>query len=193
LNCASAAGTVAAVRVVALLKGVNVGGHNKVAMGQLREALAAAGFTDVRTHLQSGNVVLDCPDSRVASVGRDLEGVLLEGFGVSTTVVVRTSEELSDAMASDPLLPSMTDPARHLVGFLSESPAEGRARSLVAKDFGADLIAVIGSHVYMWCPAGLSSSPFFRMDIDRLLGVSMTARNWRTVLALAGMAGLSDP
>jgi uncharacterized protein (DUF1697 family) len=174
--------------MVALLKGVNVGGHNKLPMAELRAALGESGFGQVRTLLQSGNVVLDCPRARRRGLPVEIESILHEHFAIRTKVVVRDVGELAEAIASDPLIASVSDPARHLVGFASGTPAMERSETLNDGDFGDDLIRVVGGHVYMWCPKGLSASPFFKMDLDRLLGVTVTARNWRTVNALHELA-----
>jgi uncharacterized protein (DUF1697 family) len=162
-------------------------------MAQLRNTLAAAGFSDVKTLLQSGNVVLECPDGALATLAEDIAEILQREFSVGSRVVVRDSEGLVQAMASDPFLASVTDPARHLVGFASETPAGERSDPLNDRDFGDDLLRVVGAHVYMWCPAGFSASPFFKMDLDRALGVAITSRNWRTVTSLAQMVGVEAP
>jgi uncharacterized protein (DUF1697 family) len=178
-------------RVAALLRAVNVGGRNRVPMAELRAALTAGGFANVKTLLQSGNVALDCKQNRVRSVAAEIEAILRETFGVQSAVVIRNSSELADAMAADPIISSMTDPSRHLVGFASEAPQAGKARDLEERDFGDDLLRVVGQHVYLWCPAGLSASAFAKLNLERALGVTITVRNWRTVSRLAELVGES--
>jgi uncharacterized protein (DUF1697 family) len=172
------------VRAVALLKGINVGGHKKVPMAELRAALAESGFGESKTLLQSGNVILDCDPSGFSGLSSRLEALVQDRFGVSSKVVVRSSEELDEVASSDPLLEAMSDPSRHLIGFASDPPSPERSSRLADGDYGENLLAVVGKHVYMWCPQGLSASPFFKMDLDRILGVTVTLRNWRTVTSL---------
>jgi uncharacterized protein (DUF1697 family) len=179
----------AGVRMLALLKGVNVGARNKVPMADLRSLLAVRGFSDVKSLLQSGNVVLDCPAEKLPDLAAEIEDLLRDRFSVSTRVVVRDSLAVAEVMASDPLISTMTDPARHLIGFASDVPARDRVEPLNGADYGSDLLRIEGKHVYMWCPAGISASPFFKMDFDRLLGVSVTSRNWRTVTKLSELLG----
>ena len=181
------------MRVVALLKGVNVGGHKKVPMAELRAAMAASGFGETRTLLQSGNVVLEYPAWNLPALPARLAALLMESFGVDSKVVVRSSKGLAEAAAADPLLPWVTDASRHFVGFASDAPSSVRSGPLNAENFGENLLQVVGKHVYMWCPAGLSASPFFKMDLDRLLGVTVTSRNWRTVTALAELVSAPSP
>jgi uncharacterized protein (DUF1697 family) len=90
-------------------------------------------------------------------------------------------------MAADPLLHLLGDPSRHFVGFLAELPqSEGVAR-LAGDDFGVDQVRVIGRHAYLWCPEGITRSPLGKLNLDQILGVAVTMRNWNTVSRLANL------
>src|ERR1700761_8675525 len=105
-------------RTVLLLRGINVGAHNRVPMAKLREQLAAAGLEGVRTHLQSGNVIVD---GDAATASTQLRTTLREDFAVDVPVVARTRAELADVVAANPLASVATDPKLYQVTFLSEA------------------------------------------------------------------------
>jgi uncharacterized protein (DUF1697 family) len=161
------------MRYVALLRGVNVGGNRKLPMAELRETLAAAGYGDVRTYLQSGNVLLEST-SRAAALERELEAAL----GVQ--VVVRSKAELAKVVARDPLGDVADNGSRYFVTFLSAKPKH-------VPDLGNDgneRFVVSGREIYSWHPEGLRNSKRAQLLTERRLGVVPTTRNWNTVRKL---------
>jgi uncharacterized protein (DUF1697 family) len=160
-------------RVVALLRGVNVGGHRKLPMAELRETLAEAGHGDVRTHLQSGNVILES-SKRPATLEREL-GQLL-----GIPVLVRTHDELVDVVARDPFGALATNGSRYFVTFLSGPVAEVPG----LESGGGELFVVSGREVYAWLPEGVHNSKRAQLLTERRLGVVPTTRNWNTVTKL---------
>jgi uncharacterized protein (DUF1697 family) len=173
-------------RYVALLRGINVGKARQVGMAGLREGLAARGYGEVRTHLRSGNVLLD---SRLGEerLTRELATAIEELAGFPVPVVLRTAAELADVLARDPLGDRATDPARYSVTFLPAAPAREKVAELPPADGGEYVLD--GRDLFLWLPDGMSRSPMGTWPWDRLLGVPGTNRNWNTVAALAGMAG----
>ena len=169
------------MRFAAFLRGVNVGGNKKIDMATLRHLLEDAGMTRVATVLQSGNAVFDYGGPERAALAARIEAAIETGFGFSPTVLIRSLRELERAVAADPLGEMATDPARHLLGFLGEPPAKASIRAAESESTGDDLVRVIGSHLYMWCPNGISRSPLFKVNFDRVLGTPVTMRNWNTV------------
>ena len=159
--------------VVALLRGVNVGGHRKLPMAELRATLEAAGYGEVRTHLQSGNVILESA-KRPATLEREL-GELL---GVQ--VLVRTHAELVDVVARDPFGDVVTNGSRYFVTFLS-----GPVDAVPGLESGdGELFAVSGREIYAWLPDGVRDSKRAQLLTERKLGVVPTTRNWNTVTKL---------
>jgi uncharacterized protein (DUF1697 family) len=173
--------------MVALLRGINVGGNKRVEMARLRALIAGLGYHDVRTYLQSGNAVFSCPPRSAAGAAAKMEDAIEGEFGFSCRVLTRTASELVAGMAADPLLHLLGDPSRHFVGFLSDPPSPGGVAGLAEQDFGLDQVRVIGQHAYLWCPQGISRSPFAKLNLDRVLGVAVTLRNWNTVVKLADL------
>lgn len=175
-------------RMVALLRGINLGARNRVPMPALRELLAEHRYQDVATVVQSGNIVLSTAvgADRLAA---DLQGLIAQRFGVDTPVVVRTAAQLAAVVQANPLPQAAADPKRFQVSFLSEPCPADTADALAAADIAPEQVAIRGAEVYAWHVAGMQKSPLARMLTDKRLGVTATARNWNTVLKLRELSG----
>lgn len=172
---------------IALLRGINLGSSRRVAMADLRDLLTKLGYGDVRTYLQSGNLVLtsDSPSDRLA---RELEEQIATNLGVDTKVIVRTRDELADVIERDPLADVVEDPKRYQVSFLSAEPDERPLRELAALDVTPEQFVVSGREIYAWHPDGIQRSQLAAALSDKRLGVTVTARNWNTVTKLLALA-----
>jgi uncharacterized protein (DUF1697 family) len=173
---------------VALLRGINLGPRRRVSMPELREALTSAGYEDVRTHLQSGNVVLATDEVPAVQLEAELEELIAGRLGVETPVLVRTHQELAAVVVRDPLGDVADDPKRYQVTFLSEALADDVAEALRSADLGDERLAVDGREIYVWHANGIQRSPASKLLTDKRLGVTATARNWDTVTALVELA-----
>jgi len=178
-------------RFVVLLRGVNLAGRNRISMPALREALEDADFNDIATYVQSGNVVLT---SRKAAkrVGSEVERLLAERFDLDVRVVVRTRAELAAVVDRDPFAKVATDPKRYQVTFL-ESPLDtGVVRKLEALATDSERVKHVGREVYAWHPDGVGRSKLAVLLSGKGLGVTATARNWKTVTQLLALADAGD-
>jgi uncharacterized protein (DUF1697 family) len=174
-------------RHIALLRGINVGGHRRVSMPELRELLTGLGYGDVRTLLQSGNVVLTSkrpPDG----LARELEQQIAEGLGVDPRVVVRTRDELADVIERDPFGGVATEPRHHQVWFLSGEPDPGRVAEVAEAARDGEQLVASGREIYTWHPGGFGRSKLAAALAARDLGAVATARNWNTVTRLLELA-----
>jgi uncharacterized protein (DUF1697 family) len=174
-------------RYIVLLRGINIGPRNRIAMGELREALEEAGFEDVRTHLQSGNVVLGS-SAKPESVARKSEKVIKERFGLEIPVVVRSRADLAKVVKRDPLGEVATEPKRYQVSFLSAKLSAKVLRELEAVAAPQERVLAIDREVYAWHPKGVARSKLWAKLAGKGLGVTATARNWATVEALLELA-----
>src|SRR2546423_609702 len=139
-------------RYIALLRGINVGGRNKVPMAALRDTCESVGCTDVTTYIQSGNVVLTSPlDAKKLRAG--LEAAIAERIGVSPVVVIRTHRQLADVIAGNPF--PGADPDHLHVAFLSDTPDAGQVAALAELDYPPEKVAVLGADAYFHLPTGL--------------------------------------
>jgi len=172
---------------VALLRGVNLGPHRRVQMRPLRELLEGHGHADVRTYLQSGNVVLASP-LPAGKLEQTLERQLAAGLGFDVDVLVRTADELAAVLALDPLAKVASDPARYLVTFLRAKPNKALVERLRTAEVAPEQVVAAGRELYSWHPAGVGRSELAKLLQPKSLGVSASGRNWRTVEQLAALA-----
>ncbi len=175
------------MRQIVLLRGINIGPRNRIAMPRLREVLRDAGFADVATYVQSGNVLLtsDAPSARLAAECRRL---ITEAFGLEIDVVVRTRDELAEVVARNPLADVAVDPKRYQVSFLSEEPHPDVVQKLAAFAAEDERLVAIGRELYAWHPGGAARSRLWARLAGPALGVKATARNWTTVTRLLALA-----
>lgn len=171
---------------VALLRGVNVGGNNKVPMATLRELCEGIGGSDVRTYVQSGNVVFGATRRSTAAVAAALEAAIATALGLTITVVVRTAAEMTAVVAAMPFPTDGVDPTTLHVGFLRDAPTAEAVAALAATSFPPNEYTVIGREVHLRTPDGLGRTKL--PTFDRVLGTPCTVRNWRTVVTLTEMA-----
>jgi uncharacterized protein (DUF1697 family) len=170
---------------VALIRGINVGGHKKLRMADVKASCEALGWRDVRTHLQSGNVVFRSAKTDRARLAKELEGVL----GVEATVILRTAAELDEIIAANPMPDeAQGGPSHFVVVFLSATPAAAAMQALRDASKGPEQMQLLGTELYVEYGAGMGTSKLTNALIERKLGVSGTARNWNTVTKLAEIA-----
>lgn len=174
------------MRHVVLLRGINLGRTNRIAMPALRAALSDAGFADVQTYVQSGNVVVDS-DRGADGLDDELHALLLARFDLDVAVVVRSAEDLAAVVAADPFGAVATDPKRYQVTFCSAAPEPEIVARLAAAAVGEERIVALGRELYAWHPDGVARSKLWAALARKGLGVVATSRNWRTVLTLLEM------
>ena len=174
-------------RQIALLRGINLGARNRIAMAELREVFASAGFEDVRTHLQSGNVVLSSRTSP-DRVARICEREIEDRFGLDIDVVVRTRAELARVVEHNPLGKVAVNPKRYQVSFLARKLDPETVQKLADSVVPPEQVVVHGREVYAWHPESIRSSRLWSLLAGRKLGVVATARNWTTVTSLVALA-----
>lgn len=172
---------------VALMRGINVGGKNKLPMKDLVAIFKAVGCREVRTYIQSGNVVFEGDATLVGRVATEVPRRIADRFGHHVPVIVRTAKQLRDAADRHSFVADATDP-RHLhVGFLAEAPSAQAVASLDPARSSVDSFAVVGSEVFLHIPGGMARTKLTTDYFDRRLGTVMTVRNWRTVSKLIAM------
>jgi uncharacterized protein (DUF1697 family) len=179
--------TSASTTVIALLRGINVGGHNKLPMAQLRDIATDVGFNDVRTYIQSGNLVAST-DLEPEQAGDVLAAAIREVTGLQIPIVVRTAQQWADVIAANPF-PDAPDPGTRVhVVFLS-APSSAAIQAFDASGFAPELLEVVGSEIYLHLPDGMGRSRL-AVAVNRLPDAAAgTARNWNTVLRIAGLVG----
>ena len=172
---------------VALLRGINVGGKNKVSMTALAEVFAQAGCTDVRTYIQSGNVVFLAARASAKRLSRLVPQQIRERFGFGVPIVIRTAEELGYVAANNPFLRPGSDTGSLYIAFLADAPNSCRVASLDPNRSWGDAFQVVGREVYLHLPNGAARTKLTNNYFDATLATVSTFRNWRTVSKLVEM------
>ncbi len=174
-------------RYVALLRGINLGGHNRVSMPDLRALFGSLGAEDVATHVQSGNVIFKS-DKGAGKLTEAIEKRIRRDLGLSVTVLLRTQPQLAKVVAGNPFAEDGKEPTKLHVTFLAEKPVLARARELDPERAAPDEFHVVGQEIYLHCPNGYGRSKLTNAYFEKHLGVAATTRNWRTVTKLAELA-----
>lgn len=172
---------------VALLRGINVGGGNKLLKGELVEIFAEAGCQDVRTYIQSGNVVFRAAESLADGLSARITAAIASSHGYQVPVVIRTGADFAKVVSGNPFLAAGADPGKLHVGFLADTPDPARVGTLDPDRSPPDAFEVRGREVYLHFPAGVARSNLDNAYFDRTLGTVCTIRNWRTVCKLHEM------
>jgi uncharacterized protein (DUF1697 family) len=174
-------------RYVALLRGINVGRAKRVAMADLRALVGALGFSEVRTLLNSGNVVFSGGSSRPERLASLLEGALGERLGVVSRVTVLDAASFAEVVDENPLRSRIANASRFLVAFLRDpTTARPKLAPLERQEWGGDAFALGSRAAYLWCASGILESPLLDA-LARAVGDGATTRNWTTVTKLRAL------
>jgi len=176
---------------IALLRGVNVGGHRKVAMSDLRELMDQLGFVGARSLLQSGNLVFRGGARTSGALERLLEAESKKRLDLQTEYFVRTAAEWASVIARNPFREAAKrDPAHLVVMFAKSAPSEAGVKALQAAISGPETVRAKDRHIYIVYPAGIGRSLLTTTLLEKRLATRLTGRNWNTILKLAGVAAV---
>ena len=174
---------------VALVRAVNVGGRNQLAMAELRALFESFGYANVASYIQSGNIIFDTSSSKSAALASVVEESLTEALGQPIDVVIRSARELRSVLESNPFVGRVPDPKKLHVVFLNHEPDRSRLDTVDAARFVPDEFAVGAREVYLHCPDGLGRSKLPPAIGTKLAPLTATVRNWNTVTKLAELTG----
>ena len=175
---------------IALIRGINVGGHKAVAMSDLRDLLAGVGFDGARSLLQSGNLIFRSDAQTGAGLERLLETEAGKRMGLHADFFIRSAKEWREVVARNPFRKEAErDPGHLVVMFLKAAPKANDVKEVQAAIVGPEIVRADGRHLYIVYPAGIGKSRLTNAVIEKKLGIRGTARNWNTVLKLNALAG----
>jgi len=176
------------ITYIALLRGINVGGNKIIKMQELKSMFQSLQFGNVRTYIQSGNVVFESMEVSSSRIGEVIEKEIKATFGFDVSVMIRTSEELESTLANNPFDLSEEEEFKRLyVSFLAAEPSASSLEKLRSYEGGPDRLRIVGKEMYVLYEISVSKSALFKVSMDKLLGMPVTARNWNTVNKLAEM------
>jgi uncharacterized protein (DUF1697 family) len=170
---------------IALIRGINVGKAKRVAMADLKKLFEGLGLTDVRTLLNSGNVVFH--GTTKGDAAALIEAAMTKKLGVSARVMVVDAAEVSAMMLANPFSKVAKDPSRMLLGVLGSAADARKLAPLAKQDWSPEQLAVGKRAAYLWCPEGISAGRLF-LGLHKALGDGITARNWATMTKLLALA-----
>lgn len=169
---------------VALLRGINVGGKNKLPMKDLADIFVDTGCANVATYIQSGNVIFEGSAALAKKVAAGVRAEIKRRFSLTIPVVLRSGEELREVVSSNPFLSAGADPEHLHVAFLSDEPSADRVAAIDADRSPGDAFRVHSRDVFLHLPNGVAKTKLTNAFFDSKLATTSTVRNWRTILKL---------
>ena len=175
--------------IISMLRGVNVGGHNKIKMEALRALYESLGLRDPQTYVQSGNVVFRTDKRDLVAVGKRIEDAIERGFGFRPAVILRTASELRDVIARNPFAkrPGI-EPSKLLVNFLASDPGVAVRDKVLRIKTDPEELRMDGRELYIYFPNGMARPKMSWAVLEKTLKTPGTGRNWNSVTKLLEMA-----
>lgn len=175
--------------LIAVLRGVNVGGHNKIKMDFLRDLCVSLKCDNPQTLLQSGNVVFLTTSRGVPELAKSIETAIERKLGFRPNVLLRTVPELREVIAHNPFANRKgIDPGKLVVTFLGGEPSPENRKALLAMDIAPEELKILGRHLYIYFPNGQARPRLSWPRVEKIVGPAFTSRNWNTVTKLLDLA-----
>lgn len=179
---------------ISFLRGVNMTGHNSIKMTDLAALYNNIGFVNVQTYIQSGNVLFsDKNGISAADIPQLIENEILSKFSFVVPAMIRTADELNTLLSVNPFLNEANfDPAKMAVIFLHETPSEIQIEKVSNINYPPDKFQIIGSEIFIYCPNGFGKTKLYTNFFEKKMGVTGTARNWKTITTILHMTANPD-
>lgn len=175
--------------IIAMLRGVNVGGHHQIKMEDLRTLCKSLKFTDAQTYVQSGNVIFSTEEKNLLQVAKKLEDAIGKRFGFRPSVILRTPDELRKVVAQNPFAKRTgIEPSKLLVTFHADDPGNEARDGVLAIKANPEELHFIGRELYIHFPNGMGRSKLPLALIQKIVKTPGTARNWNSVTKMLEMA-----
>jgi uncharacterized protein (DUF1697 family) len=172
---------------ISMLRGINVGGQKKISMEELKKLYGAMGFVNVRTYIQSGNVIFESPGDKTLALAKNIQYKIKQSFGFDVHVVIRTLDEFRELIAKNPFVKK--DPSKLHVTFLTDAPQRPPIDEINYLKDKAEDFCISGREIYLFCPNGYGTSALSNNFFEKKLKMAATTRNWNTVNTLFSLAG----
>ena len=172
------------MRWLVMPRGINVGKINRVPMAELVTRLEGAGFEDVITIGQSGNIIVTAPGPE-EKVCASVRALMASAFGVDVPVMARSADEIRAILDANPLQDVATDGSKYLAIFLYTAPSQAQAAALEAEDFSPEVVRIRGRTAFVWAPDGVKAMRVSHTALEKRFRVTATARNWNTLEKIA--------
>ncbi len=173
---------------ISILRGINVSGQKMIKMEELATLYKSLHFENVKTYIQSGNVVFQANQTDVHDLAKQIEERISERFGFQVPVMVKEKNEIASVLQNNPFIKSKEDVSRLHVTFLSNEPNQTNIDKIKQAQYEPDEYFILGSVVYLFCPNGYGNTKLTNNFFENKLKVTATTRNWKTVNELMNMA-----
>jgi uncharacterized protein (DUF1697 family) len=174
--------------IISILRGINLGSHNKIPMPELKALYEKAGFKNITTYIQSGNVVFSADKENLETLPAKIEQFIFKKYGFKVPVIVRTAEEMEQVVNTNPMMKDKSKDVEKLhVTFLSDHPQKEHLEKIKTYSYPPDEYMIIGREIYVYCPNGYGNTKLSNNFFESKLKVTATTRNWRTVNELLRM------
>lgn len=174
---------------IAMLRGINVSGHKIIKMDALRKAFGDSGYGNVRTYIQSGNVIFTSVKTSSGKLEKNISGIISGAFGFEAPVIVRDLKEMKEIIKANPFSGNAGRDAKNLYAvLLSDEPAKGLKNKIPKVPNESASYSITGKTVYLYCPGGYGNTRLTNAFFEKHLKTAATARNWKTICELAKMA-----
>jgi uncharacterized protein (DUF1697 family) len=175
--------------IISMLRGVNLGPHNRLKMEELRALYESLGLQDAQSYVQSGNVIFRSDGKDLAALGRRIEGAIEKKFGFRPPVILRTTAELREAIAKNPFAKRQDiEPSKLLVTFLDRDPGKEVREQVLKIETAPEELRMEGREVYIYFPNGMARPKMKWAAVERVLKTQWTGRNWNSVQKILEMA-----
>ena len=173
---------------IALLKAINVNGKT-LKMKDLVAVLDSQNFRNVRTYIQSGNIIFECDTVDAGKLSVKIENIISKSFGISVNVIIRTEKELEEIVKNNPLIKATNNDADKLhVTFLKNKSLPETIQALEILKDKNEKYEVLGKEVYLYCPNGYGRTKLNNANLEKKLKTTATTRNWKTTIKLSELS-----
>lgn len=178
-----------AIAYLAFLRGINVGGHRKIKMKDLQLSLAKMGFDEVKTYIQSGNIVFKAAEDKADTLSKEIEARIVKDFGFEVKVIIKNRAQLKEIISNNPYLPDdSANISKCYLTLLTEVPKKEQAEVLNALKFPHDEFHLMDNIIYLYCTNGYGKTKLSNDFFEKKLKQAATTRNWKTMLKMLEMS-----
>lgn len=174
---------------ISLLRGINIGGHKKIKMDSLRDGFSSLGYTNIKTYIQSGNILFCSKEEDKTKLEREISSMIMDKYGFDVPVLVLNSDDLNEVITNNPFANSINHKKEFIhITFISNEVKEINYKEIESKKESEDEYKIINKAIYLYLPKGYGNTKIHSNFFEKLLKTQATTRNWKTCLELLEMS-----
>jgi len=174
---------------ISLLRGINIGGHKKIKMDSLRDGFSSLGYTNIKTYIQSGNILFCSKEEDKTKLEREISSMIMDKYGFDVPVLVLISDDLNEVITNNPFANSINHKKEFIhITFISNEVKEINYKEIESKKESEDEYKIINKAIYLYLQKGYGNTKIHNNFFEKLLKTQATTRNWKTCLELLEMS-----